>query len=342
MSRSTIIIVSVVAFGVLLATGLGMFYFSGKSDPDSQPEAAEEKRTIDFTTRFDDIVVSDVQLQDTQSEKADDTEIDEEESDQEIFDETISEGFINQLADLIFDNYLPSAGSGNLSRMITFKQINMNFATDLSQLSVDQEDDILKARQEVLAFVLDPVIISRSADYFGTRLLDRLHYLAENRTKNIPSAQGYEERLLTPGETEEMLELFSIRLIYLAHVFEQTVNDERVISLIKDYLNIVDTLRDVYFEYWQLDDESPMADRERLSERIKTLITQRENVRERIMSRVADTEMRQAGHDYVYEAQWVYRRIEKDGFNKESIVALAEAGRSLADKALVRVQDIID
>ena len=47
MSRNTIIIVSVVAFGVLMATGLGVFYFSGKSDPDSQPQATEEKRTTD-------------------------------------------------------------------------------------------------------------------------------------------------------------------------------------------------------------------------------------------------------------------------------------------------------
>lgn len=341
MSRN-IIIISAAVFGVLLATGLGVFYFSGKSGPETQPETAEEKRTIDFTTRFDDIEISDVQPQDIKSEETEAVEVDEEKSPREDSDDVFSEGFINQLADLIFDNYLPSDGLGSLSRMITFKQVNMNFATDLSQLNVDQEDDILKARQEVLEFVLDPVIISRSADYFGTKLLDRLNYLAENRTKNIPSGQGYEERLLTRGETEEMLELFSIRLTYLAHVFEKTVNDERVISLIRDYLNIVDSLRDVYFEYWQLDDESPMSERERLSERIKTLITQRENVRERIMSRVADAEMRQAGHDYVYEAQWVYRRIEKDGFNKESIVALAEAGKSLADKALIRAQDILD
>lgn len=342
MSRNTIIIVSVAVFGVLLATGLGVFYFSGKSEPEPQPEATEEKRNIDYTTRFDDIVVSDIQLQDAQSEEADAAEVEQNESGQEISDESFSDGLINQLSDVIFDNYLPSADSGNLSRMITFKQVNMYFATDLSQFSVDQEDDILKVRQEVLKFVLDPVIISRTADYFGKKLLDRLNYLAENRTKNIPSAQGYEERLLTQGETEEMLRLFSIRLTYLAHVFEQTVNDERVISLIKDYLSIIDNLRDVYFEYWQLDDDSPDEDRERLSERIKSLITQRENVRERVMTRVADADMRQAGHDYVYEAQWVYRRIEKDGFSKESIISLAQAGRSLAEQALVRAQDIAD
>ncbi|MFN2342594.1 MAG: hypothetical protein ABR542_04490, partial [Desulfonatronovibrio sp.] len=195
MSRN-IIIISATVFGVLLATGLGIYYFSGKSEPEVQPEVAEEKRTIDFTTRFDDIVVSDIQLQDNQLEEAEVVEVDEERSDEEASEDAFSDGFINQLSDLIFDNYLPSAGSENLCRMITFKQVNMYFATDLSQLSVDQEDDILKARQEVFEFFLDPVIISRSADYFGTRLLDRLNYLAENKTKNIPAAQGYEERLL--------------------------------------------------------------------------------------------------------------------------------------------------
>ncbi len=324
--------------GLLLAGGLWFFHFAGPK-PSPEEEQPEETRRIDFTTRFEDLRVGDGVQPET--DEADSRPVAEDE-DIYLADEMISDDFSGRLAEKIFNAYIPAGPAGGPGRFaLTFKQVNMNYAVDLTGFRVDQED-ILRGRQEVLGHLLQPVVIRSATSFYGPRLLDRIQDLAQTRIRTIPSPAQPQERVLTRYETAELFRLLAERLNQLSEVFERTAADPGTLDLVGDYLLVVDELRDTYFKYWQLDEDSNASERERLGNEIKSLIMQRENIREKIISRVADSEMRQAGHDHVYEVQWIYRRMEVDGFSGESIQALAEAARIVADQALERSEKLLE
>ncbi len=339
MQKNWVIALGAGLLVILLLAGLWLFYFSGRTDeplpepvmPDPAPETVLPPRALPFE-----------HFQEEEPEKlpAADPEEDEQPAD-EFSTAIIGDGFINTLAEMIFDNYFPPRAPGEPSSFtLSFNRLNMHFATDLSDFHVDDQD-ILKARQEVMGHLLQPAALQLAAEYFGPRLVERIVYLAGNREKPVPVDQGMVERLLTPSETADLLRVFSIRVSYLAHVFEKSAADEKVIELAGLYLEAVDDLRDVYFEYWQLDD-SQVQETERLGREIKALIEKREVFRDKMLSRVATAEMLRAGHDYLYEIQWVYRRVEIDGYSRNSIRALAEAGRALSLMALERAEAVLE
>ncbi len=328
---------------VLIAAGLWLFYFSDRPETPPATEEAEEVREVDFSARLDDFPIDDIDHLDPDADdETEPVDQDEPEPEDEAVEEVFRDGLVNKVADMIFDNYFPARKPGGSSSfMLSFKMINMYFATDLSDFRVD-EDDLLKARQEVMKHLLQPVVVDAVVRLYGPKLVERIVYLARNRERSIPTDQGMEERLLTKSETVDLLMLFSKRTAFLAHVFERSAAGEDVLDLVNFYLQTVDELRDVYFEYWQLDDDSQDQERERLGLEIKSLIEQREIFREKILTEVATTDMREAGHDYVYETQWVYRRIRVDEFSRDSIQALADGGKALSLMALDKAETLLE
>lgn len=340
MQKKTIIIGAGLLISVFII-GLWLFYFSPDPRQPSQTESTQQTRDIDFSARVTEPPekVTDAGLEEPDSTKP--LEEDEEEI-RESSQEIIRDNFINIMADMIFENYLPPGAAGDSSRfLLTFRRVNMNFATDLSGFRVDS-DNPLQARQEILENLLHPVIIRSAAKYYGPRLIQRIVHLAQNREKSISTPDGIENRLLTRAESSGLLKHFSRRMSYLAHVFEKSVADDQVLDMVAEYLNTVDKLRDVYFEYWQLDEDSDAHEKETLGREIKTLIRQREEIRKNILSATATHEMRKAGHDYVYEAQWVYRRVRIDGFSKDSIQTLANVARMVSFMAKDRAEEILE
>lgn len=340
MSRKTMIVLGAGVAGLVVLAGLWFYFFARDQESRTVVERTEQTREIDFSARIDEFAPLGIQEDDDLlPDHAEEDETDDPEQVQEAF---FAQRFVNDLAELIFEKYIPSGSTGNESRiMLSFKQVNMNYAVDLSGFDVDQED-ILKARQEVFSYFLQPAVVAMAADYFGPRLLDRILYLCENRTKSIPAAQGVEERLLTEMEQVELFRLFSQRLSYLSRVIGKSASEPQVAMKVKGYLDSVEQLRNVYFEYWQLEETSDRDERERLGTEIKRLIAQREGYREEIITLVASPEMKEAGHDYVYEAQWVYRRTEIDGFSRESIENLAQAGSMVAVMAMDRAEVLLE
>lgn len=254
----------------------------------------------------------------------------------------LSEGFIHKLARLIFDSYLPVSPVDGTSRLnLSFKMVNMRFATDLSDFDVEQKN-ILEARQKVMQDLLQPVVIRKLSAFYGARLLDRILYLAENQKKTISEDGRQTERFLTGQETAELFEMLSVASAYTAKVFAKCAADSGIMDLIAEYMQVVDSLQETYFEYWQLEDESGSRRKEELGQRIKELIQSREEKRKNIINRVASQEMIQSGQDYVYQVQWIYRRLEKDGFSKDAIVGLAEAGRLFSVMAGDRAEMILN
>ncbi len=334
MHKNMTIFVGTGVIVILLVLGIWFFYYSDRDEAPQVSEKAEETYAIDFTAREGVLEehVSELEPEEDMSED------DHPESGEEV----LREGFINNLAEMIFLNYFPSQSQANsASFMLSFKMVNMHFATDLSDFRVDDQN-ILEARKEVISNLLQPPVISTVTQLYGPKLIDNIVDLAENRERSIPGAQGSEDRLLTRVETADLLRLFSQRISYLAYVFERSVTDDKVLDLIEDYLQTVDDLRDVYFEYWQLNDDHQSQESERLGRAIQNLIRQREAIRDEILSGVATTDMREAGHDYIYEAQWVYRRIRVDEFSRDSILSLAEAGKAVSVMALDRAEIVLE
>ncbi|MFP4398278.1 MAG: hypothetical protein ACLFPY_09365 [Desulfonatronovibrio sp.] len=338
MRKKTIIIGTGLLISVFII-GLWLFYFSPDPRQLSQTKSTQETRAIDFSAQVSE---SSPEVTDAGLEDQDSTRLLEEDEDEtrESAQEIIRDNLINEMADMIFENYLPAGTAEDSSRfLLTFRRVNMNFATDLSGFRVDDSNPP-QARQEILDALLHPVIINSAARYYGPRLIERIVHLARNREKSVSTPDGTENRLLTNAETSDLLRHFSRRISYLAHVFEKSAADDQVLNMVEEYLRTVDELRDVYFEYWQLEDDSEADEKERLGREIKTLIRQREEIRKDILSAAATPEMRQAGHDYVYEAQWVYRRVEIDGFSKDAIQALANVGRMLSFMAQDKAEEL--
>lgn len=341
MQNRTIIFIGAGLVIMLLMAGLWLVYYSDRPQPPPVAEKPRETHSIDFTARVEGS--PDQDISDADPEDGDVTALPhEDEYREKSADQVLEEGFINNLAQMIFENYFPAQGPGQPARfMLSFKMINMHYGTDFSDFKVDDRD-ILEARQEVMQYLFQPVVVDAAARIYGAQLIERIVHLAENRERLFPDGQDSEDRLLTRVETAELLRLFSRRLSYLAHVFERSATGDEVQDLVNDYLRTVDELREVYFEYWQLDEEDQELEGERLGMDIKSLIEKRENIREEILSRVATTDMLKAGHDYVYEAQWVYRRIRIDDFPRDSILSLANAGKMVSAMALERAEIVLE
>lgn len=341
MQKKMVIFIAAGVLGILLIVGLWLVYFS--EDPEGEPvsEKVEETHAIDFTTRIEGVPEEEIDPAVPQEEIPAEPDV-EDDPGEEFTDEVLKDGFVDSLAKMIFDNYFPAKAPGESDRfMLSFKMVNMHFATDLSDFRVD-EQYILEARQEVMRHLLQPVVVDTVVRFYGPRLMDRIVYLAGNREKSIPTDQGSEERLFSKAETADLLRVFSRRLSYLSQVLERTAANSEVLDLINDYLRTVDKLREVYFEYWQLEDGSHDQKRDMLGSEIKALIERREDIREEVLSAVASADMRAAGHDYVYEVQWVYRRVRVDGFSKNSIQSLADAGKDLSLMALDRAEAVLE
>ena len=255
-------------------------------------------------------------------------------------DEVITDRFIRDLASLIFRNYHPAvspAEEGGFT--LSFRELNMHYATELTGLSYE-EQDVLQAREEVLGHLLQPEVIDLVVRRYGPELFDRLVHLAETEPREVHTSQGLQERQLENRETVEMLEIVAQRLEHLAHVFSRTSSEEPVLERMRDYLDTVEELNSVYFEYWQLD-ESDDERRSELASRIKQLIMQRENIRGKIVDRVSTPQIAEAGLDVLYQVQWIFRRVEKGGFSRDSIQAMAEAGEDLASMARDRADELV-
>ncbi len=256
-------------------------------------------------------------------------------------DEVITDRFIRDLANLIFRNYHPAEDPGKEgSFTLSFKELNMHYATELTGLSY-QEQEVLQAREEILGHLLQPEVIDLVVRRYGPELFDRLVHLAETEPREGHTPQGLQERLLESRETAEMLDIVARRLEQLAHVFSRTAREEPVLKRMREYLDTVEELNSVYFEYWQLD-ESHDERRSELASRIKQLIMQRENIRGKIVNRVSTPEIAEAGHDVLYEVQWIFRRVEKGGFSRDSIQAMAQAGEDLARMARDKADELVE
>jgi hypothetical protein len=341
MQKNMVIILGAGVLVVLLIAGLWFFYSGDRGEEKPVAEKTEETRAIDFTARVDEAPEEDATLTVPEEDALVDPDL-EEEPVEEFADEVLKDGFVDNLAEMIFDNYFPAGGPGDSSSfMLSFKMVNMHFATDLSDFKVDDQN-ILEARQEVMKHLFQPLVVDMLTRHYGPLLLDRIVYLAQHREKSIPTDQGLEERLLSRAETANMLMLLSTRVSYLARVFEKAAANARVMDQVEDYLQTVDELRDVYFEYWQLGDDLQDQEKEALGAKIKEFIERREAIRDKILTEVADTKMRQAGHDYVYEVQWIYRRTRVDGFSSEAVQSLADAAQTLSLMALNRAEAVLE
>ncbi len=253
-------------------------------------------------------------------------------------DQVITSRFIQDLAELIFRHYHPAREPGEEgSFTLSFKELNMHYATELTGL-MHQEQEVLQAREEILGHLLQPEVIDLVVRRYGPELFDRLIHLAETKPREISTSQGVRERLLENRETVEMLQILARRLEHLAHVFSRTAREEPVLERMRQYLDTVEELNSVYFEYWQLDDYDER--RSELASKIKQLIMQRENIRGRIADRVSTPEITEAGYDVLYEVQWIFRRVEKGGFSRDSIRAMAQAGEDLARMARENADDL--
>ncbi len=333
MSPKKIIIIIVLIL-LLIGTGAGVryhFFREPSPDPDSAgyPDAQPDSPVlVTQADPFNGKVFKDSE------------DISEEEAEEGLEDQVITSTFISDLAELIFGHYHPGDSPGRGGYLtLSFKELNMHYATDLTGLRYE-EREVLKAREEIFGQLLQPSVIDLLVRSYGPELFQELVHLAETRTRDVRGQQGWEERLLTREETVEMLGLFAERLEQLSIVFVETVEHDGVLEWVGDYLDTVEELNSVYFEYWQIEDESEEYRRDQLADRIKELITRRENIRTLVVEEVAGTEILEAGQDVVYEAQWIYRRIELGGFSRESIMSLADVAGKLADMARQKSKEI--
>jgi len=325
-----------ILFVVMLLMVGGVWYYQLRISPPDPEDAHVVQHVLDPEEKLQ---VTELDLRAFIYPLDDDPEHVEEEPERLPDDRMITSRFIQDLASLIFGHYQPGVFPGDKGRLtLSFKELNMHYATDLTGLRYE-EQEVLKAREEIFGHLLQPEVIDLVIRRYGPDLIEELIHLAGSNPRELPAAQGTEKRLLTRHETAEMLDLLAQRLDQLSFVFQRTIQDERVLQWVEDYLHTVEELNTVYFEYWQLE-ESQNARRDELSVRIKQLIMARENIRSKIVEQVSDAQIREEGHDVVYEAQWIYRRIEKGGFSRESILALAGAGRDLAGIARDRVQEM--
>ncbi|WP_045214772.1 hypothetical protein [Desulfonatronovibrio magnus] len=338
MPKITIILIVVGVLG--LAGAAGWFvYQSGSQKQHEDSDRVEETRRIDFAARMEARQAEEEQQQPEVIDVVlEDLIEDHQDQEETPLEEFIGQQAVNSLAEIIFASYLPGAG-GQSQLLLSLNQVNMHFATDLSDFEVTEED-LPVARQQVFAKLLQPGVISALSAYFGPRLLDRVEELTKNKTKIITVEQDVEERKLRRTESADLFRLLAQRLSYLSRVFENSVHDPTIIYT-RDYLRKVNELQQAYFEYWQMEDDAGNEERDRLGRKINSLIAEREEIRENIVSAVASTDMREAGYDYVYEVQWVYRRIEVDGYSRESMLALAEAGRMLSAMSLDRAEEVL-
>lgn len=333
MSPKKLIIIFVLIL-LLIGTGTGLrhhFFREPPPDPeqavypDTQPSKPVQVTRVD---PFDEKVFNDSEL------------ISEDETEEGLEDQVITSTFISDLAELIFGHYHPGDSPGRGGYLtLSFKELNMHYATDLTGLRYE-EREVLKAREEIFGQLLQPRVIDFLIRSFGPDLFQELVHLAQTRTRDVQGQQGWEERLLTREETLEMLNLLAQRLDQLSIVFAETVEHDGVLEWVGDYLDTVEELNSVYFEYWQLEEGAEDDRRDQLADRIKELITRRENIRSLIVEEVAGAEILEAGQDVVYETQWIYRRIELGGFSRESIMSLAEAAGRLADMSRQKAGEI--
>ncbi|WP_291323462.1 hypothetical protein [Desulfonatronospira sp.] len=337
MGKKTV--VSVVLAFLLLGGGTLVWHFQFRDPPVEPDEPGIEMYPVQVPEDPADITRLDP-LEDFLIDPEEEPLEDAEDSERLPEDQVITDRFVQDLANLIFRHYHPGSVPGGQGVFtLSFKELNMHYATELTGLQ-HQSQEVLQAREEILGHLLQPRVIDLVVDRYGPELFERLVYLGQNEPREVATPQGMQERLLSSGEIVEMLEITASRLEYLAYVFSMTAQEPGVLGLVQDYLDAVEDLNSVYFEYWQVE-ESDDDRRSELASRIKQLIMLRENIRSRIVDLVSKPAIAEAGHDVVYEAQWIYRRVEKGGFSRDSIQAMARGAEDLAGMARDKADGLV-
>ena len=117
-------------------------------------------------------------------------------------DEMITPKFIQDFAELVFYHYQPGPQDEEGRFTLTFKELNMHYATDLTGLR-HQADEVMQAREEVFAHLLQPEVIDLVVRRYGPELVEHIVHLAENEPKEVVTQEEREEFAEAKGPAAE-------------------------------------------------------------------------------------------------------------------------------------------
>ncbi|WP_457571107.1 hypothetical protein [Desulfovulcanus sp.] len=241
-----------------------------------------------------------------------------------IDDKVLTPNFIEDLAEVIFEHYLPQEKRLTL----TFKQINMRYGLYFYGLDY-MEDDVLQIRREIFGHLLRPFIIDRLSPVVAVNLTKRIVDIALNKPKEFRQGSKKVFRILTRSEVAELLASLARKVRNISYIFVDYARNGQVDELMREYFQAVELLKKAYFNYWQLKDEEH-GQMERLGRKIKQGIVAREKIKGQIRALLTSSGGQRGSSEVIYVAKWIYRRINTDKVSRDVIKALGQAGLAWA------------
>ena len=241
-----------------------------------------------------------------------------------IDDKVLTPNFIEDLAEVIFEHYLPQEKRLTL----TFKQINMRYGLYFYGLDY-MEDDVLQIRREIFGHLLRPFIIDRLSSVVAVNLTNKIVDIALNRPKEFRQGSKKVSRILTRSEVAELLASLARKVRNISYVFVDYARKREIDELMREYFQAEELLKKAYFNYWQLKDKEH-GQMEKLGRKIKQGIVDREKIKGQIRVLLTSSAGQQGSSEVLYIAKWIYRRIKADKVSRDVIEALGQAGLAWA------------
>jgi len=242
-----------------------------------------------------------------------------------IEDKVLTSKFIKDLAEVIFEHYIPQEKRLTL----TFKQINMRYGLYFYGLNYTQ-NDILQIRKEIFGHLLRPFIISRLSPTVTNNLTKEIIYIALNRPKEFRQGRKEYSRLLTKDEIAGLLTSLARKVRNISSIFVAYAQNKEIGQLIQEYFEAEEFLKRAYFNYWKLKDKEHERIQS-LGREIKQGIVGREKIREQIRLLLASSGAQRGSSEQLYITKWIYRRVNNDKISLDVINALGQAGFAWAD-----------
>ena len=252
----------------------------------------------------------------------------------ELKDKILTPDFIEDLAETIFEHYLPQEKKLTL----TFKQINMRYGLYFYGLDY-MGDDVLQIRREIFGHLLRPFIIDRLSPVVAGNLTKKIVDIASGRPKEFTQGSKKVSRTLKRSEVAELLTLLARKVRDISNVFVDYAQNKDVDKLMKEYFQAEELLKQAYFHYWQLK-EKEHGQMEVLGRKIKQGIVEREKIKGQIRAVLTSSSGQRESSEVLYIAKWIYRRIKTDKVSRDVIEALGQAGLAWARQLEKKVQEM--
>jgi hypothetical protein len=250
-------------------------------------------------------------------------------------DSIVRPAFMMDLALLAAAHFHPAGTRDNPSKKpistLSFRALNMRYGVDLTGLE-HQSRDVLKAREEIFDYVLQPVVMRLVYLIYAGKFVDTLTQIGSNQTRAyISGPNTYEERTLRSADTADMLQIYAADLRGAAACLDVYAGRTELEAAYSRYTAAVTRVNKAYARY--MDIEAAGGNLERMADEIRDAVKNREALKDKLLAslRGKNAAIQSLDDADVLDiAGWAHRRLKADPGRREGLKTAAQLLSSLA------------